>query len=347
MLARLNASRPARIAATLGLAAAGGGAATFLGIPAGWLAGGILAVALASVAGLRSEVPDRLRPPVYLFLGVVAGSGVGPETLAQMATWPASFLVLAVSVALLIAATYSWLRRGCGWDSHSALMSSLPGAMALVLAAAEGTRADMRKVAFTQTLRLLILVELIPLAALLIGLPDDTAAGTARAEVAPLDLLLLAVAGIAGGLLAQRLRLPGGLMIGGLLASAALFLSGAVDTALPRELSLPAVVALAAIGGSRFRPGDARLVPEIGGAALVAFLIGIAISFAAALTVSLGLGVNLIQALLAFAPGALDALIIVAFALDIDPAYVAAHHVARFFALAVSVPFVARWVARR
>lgn len=346
MLARLNASRSARVAATLALAAAGGGAATALGIPAGWLAGGILAVALASVAGFHSEVPDRLRPPVYLFLGVVAGSGVGPETLAQMTTWPASFLVLALSVALLIAATYSWLRRGCGWDSHSALMSSLPGAMVLVLAAAEGTRADMRKVAFTQTLRLLILIEIIPLAALAVGLPDHPRSAAA-ATVDLRDLALLAAAGIAGGLLAQRLRLPGGLLIGGLLASAGLFLSGAVDTAVPRGLTLPAVVALAAIGGSRFRPGDARLVPEIGWAALVAFLIGGAISFAAALLVTLALGVNLIQALLAFAPGALDALIMVAFALDIDPAYVAAHHVVRFFALAVSVPFVARWVARR
>jgi uncharacterized membrane protein AbrB (regulator of aidB expression) len=51
--------------------------------------------------------------------------------------------------------------------------------------------------------------------------------------------------------------------------------------------------------------------------------------------------------MLAFAPGALESLIIVAFAVDSDPAYVAAHHIARFLVLIAAVPLLARWLARR
>jgi uncharacterized membrane protein AbrB (regulator of aidB expression) len=58
-------------------------------------------------------------------------------------------------------------------------------------------------------------------------------------------------------------------------------------------------------------------------------------------------GISIIQTMLAFAPGALESLIIVAFAVDIDPAYVAAHHIARFLVLIAAVPLMARWLARR
>ena len=70
------------------------------------------------------------------------------------------------------------------------------------------------------------------------------------------------------------------------------------------------------------------------------------ISAVSAGSVSILLGVNFIQTLLAFAPGALDALIILAYQMNIDPAYVAAHHVARFLAMVIAVPILARWLER-
>ena len=57
-------------------------------------------------------------------------------------------------------------------------------------------------------------------------------------------------------------------------------------------------------------------------------------------------GVSFIQTLIAFAPGAFDALTILAFQMNIDPAYVAAHHVARFIALTAAIPLLARWLMR-
>ena len=95
-----------------------------------------------------------------------------------------------------------------------------------------------------------------------------------------------------------------------------------------------------------FRPGDWAILPRIAGPALGAFAIAATVSFAAAAAVTLLLGVNIVQTLLAFAPGALDALIILAFQMNVDPAYVAAHHLARFLALVAAVPLLARWLDR-
>lgn len=347
MPAALNRSRIVRIAVTLGLGAVGGLVAQSFGLPAGWIAGGLILVAAASLAGLQSDVPLLLRPPIYLVLGIFSGGGVSPETFHQMQTWPASFGVLGVSLIALIAGSYWWLHRRCGWDRNSALLASMPGALSFVLAAAEDLQADMKKVAIAQCLRLLILVELIPLLALLIE-PPTAGRAAARLPVASIpDIVMLLLAGAAAGLVLAWLKLPAAWLIGGLFASAALLLSGTVQGALPGVLVVPCMIGMAAITGSRFRPGDLALLPVIAGPAVVSFLIAAAISAVGAASVSIMFDISIIQTLLAFAPGALESLIIIAYAVNIDPAYVAAHHIARFLVLIAAVPMLARWLARQ
>jgi hypothetical protein len=342
-----NRNRTVRIALTLVLSAAGGFAAQSLGIPAGWIAGGLIVVAAASLAGLHTDVPLRLRSPVYLVLGVFSGSGVSPETFNQMQTWPASFAVLGLSLIGLIAGSYWWLHGRCGWDRNSALLASMPGALSFVLAAAEDLQADMKKVAIAQCLRLLLLVELIPLLALLVDHPTGGSGAARLPTGGPADIATLLLAGSAAALICGWLKLPAAWLLGGLFASAGLLLSGVVDGTLPGFVVVPCMVGLAAITGSRFRPGDLALLPAIAAPSLTALAIAGAVSAAGAAAVSGLFGISIIQTLLAFAPGALESLIIIAFAVDVDPAYVAAHHMARFLVLIAAVPMLARWLAGR
>lgn len=337
----------ARVFITLALSAGGGFVAQSLGLPAGWIAGGLLVVAVASLAGFATAFPLRLRAPVFLVLGIFAGTGVTQDTLHQMQTWPASFAILAVTVAGVVAGSYWWLHGRHGWARNDALLASLPGALSLVIATAEGLRADMKKVAITQVLRLLILIETIPLVAVLVGLPSGPSEWAARPVAGPVDLALFLAAGLAAALALRVLRLPGAWVVGGVVGSAALVLSGVVDARLPQAVAAPAAIALAAITGSRFRPGDLTILPRIAGAALGAFAVAVMVSAAGAATVSMLFGINIIQTLLAFAPGALEALTVLAFQMNIDPAYVAAHHVARFIGLVIAVPILARWLARQ
>jgi hypothetical protein len=343
---RLDRGHVARTAITLAISAAGGMLAELLGMPAGWIAGGLFAVALSSLAGVNTHIPAGLQAPVFLILGIYAGTGVTEDTLHQMRTWPASFAILGVSLVVLVTGAYWWLHKRCGWERNDALLSSLPGALAFVIAAAEGLKADMRKVAISQSIRLLILIEAIPLIALFVGHPAAPAAAD-LVTAAPRDLAILIVAGAAASLLFNWLRLPGSWVIGGLVTTAGLLLGGVVEARLPAFLTVPCSIGLAAIAGSRFRPGDLAILPRIAGPALGAFAIASAVSVVAALTVTLIFGIGFIQTLLAFGPGAQEALTVLAFQLNIDPAYVAAHHVVRFLALVVAVPILARWLARK
>lgn len=335
-----------RFAVTFGIAAAGGIGAQLLGLPAGWVAGGVLVVAVVSLAGLNTDVPWQLRPPVYFVVGVYAGGGVSQETLHQMQTWPASFAILGLSLIGLIASSYWWLNGRCGWDRNAAVLASLPGALSFVMAAAEGLQTDLKKVAIAQSLRLLILVELVPLLAFVVGHPSGAPMSSSGAVAGPRDTLIMLAVGVVAAFVLQRLKIPGGWMLGGLLASAGLLLGGVVEGRLPFQLVLPFIIALAAITGSRFRPGDMAILPHIALPALVAFLLAAVISILSAGCVTLLFGVSFFQTFLAFAPGGFDALVIIAFQMNIDPAYVAAHHVARFLALVLVMPFLTRWLAR-
>ncbi|MGQ7790862.1 AbrB family transcriptional regulator [Faunimonas sp. B44] len=336
-----------RTAVTLLIGTVGGAIATFAGLPAGWLSGSLLAVAIASLSGYHTEVPAPIRAPIYLFLGIYAGTGVGPETIEQMRTWPVSFAILLASMILLIAVTYRWLNRWCGWDPHTALLSAMPGALAMVMAAAEAIQADLKKVAVTQTMRLLILIELIPIGVLVFGVSPGAMLLEEPAIADLASVSLIAFAGTLGGILMHLTRLPGGLMLGGMVATSILYFTGAVDGQLPPNLVIPGTIVLGSVAGSRLRPGDWQLLPRLAGPALIAFGIGIGITGAASALVTLLLGVDFIQAFMAFAPGAIEALVIVAFAIGVDPAYVAAHHVVRFFALALATPLIAQWISRR
>jgi membrane AbrB-like protein len=337
----------ARGVLTFCISAAGGFVAYLLDLPAGWLSGGLLAVAAASLAGIDTDLPRPARAPAFLVLGVYAGGGVSQQTLHQMQTWPASFAILAVSLPALIAVSFWWLHNRCGWDRNAALLASLPGALSFVMAAGENLKADMKKVAISQSIRLLLLIEVIPILALVIGHPASLPPAAALPRAGLGDLAILFGAAIALALVFEGLRLAGGWMLGGLIASAVLLMSGVVEARVPAPIVVPAMIALGAISGSRFRPGDLAVLPGLAVPALVAFGIASAVSLAAAAIVSASLGVQFIQALLAFAPGALDALTILAYQLNIDPAYVAAHHVVRFLALVAAVPLLARWMDRR
>jgi hypothetical protein len=53
-------------------------------------------------------------------------------------------------------------------------------------------------------------------------------------------------------------------------------------------------------------------------------------------------GVPTANALIAFAPGGLEAMVALGLALGLDPLYVTSHHVARFVLLSLTIPFLAR-----
>jgi uncharacterized membrane protein AbrB (regulator of aidB expression) len=71
----------------------------------------------------------------------------------------------------------------------------------------------------------------------------------------------------------------------------------------------------------------------------------VALAFAVATATLLSLNTG--DVIIAYAPGALEAMMILALALHFDPAFVGAHHLFRFMLVLVSIPIVIPWIARK
>ncbi|WP_279481771.1 AbrB family transcriptional regulator [Aureimonas sp. SK2] len=340
-------NRYAQAGLTIAIGALGGSVAAFAGLPVAWLLGATMAVVVATLSGLTLRVPDRLRDATFFVLGIQAGSGVTPEVVNQLALWPLSFAIQMVGVALIVVATKVFLERVFGWDRETALFASLPGAMSFVLAAASETRADMTRIVVVQSTRLLLLIgALTPLLAWLEG--ANAIEGSLRGGVIGTPLQYAILAGLCAlcAWIGVRSRLPGGLILGALFASAFLHGTEIAPVAVPNWIAIPALVVLGCSIGARLRPEHRSAMAELLTASLGAFAIGLGLSGLAGLVAFALLGIAFGKIALAYAPGALEALTVLAFQFNLDPAYVAAHHVVRFVGLALIVPILARRLPR-
>lgn len=338
-----------RLAETLAIGVAGGMAFGLTGVPAGYLSGSILAVATAALCGRPMLVPMPLTRALFVLIGITLGGVVTPETLNGMATYPLSIAVLLVAMTCVGFAAAAYLRIVHGWGKIDAYLAASPGAMSQALALGAELGADLRAIAIVQSTRIAIVAIGLPVGLSLFGL----AGHAARPDPGPLTLLLLdelailVVASSIGAAIAHRLRLPGGLMFGAMFTSAVLHGSGLIHATLPWWMTNTVALALGAVIGARFTNTPLRLLLHYLGAAFGSFAVAVTIAAAFAAGVISLLSLKVAEVMIAFAPGSVDAMMLLALALHLDPVYVGAHHVMRIFLVSLTAPLVVRRIARK
>ena len=338
-----------RTAETLSIAAVGGATLTWLGFPAGLVTGSLLGVAIAALAGRPVTVPAPLSRLISVLVGISLGAVVTPETLKGLATFPLSVAVLAASTLCMVAATTFYLRFVHGWDAQSALLGASPGALAQVMVLSAEYKADLRAIAIVQTIRVVALTVGIPAGLALFGL---TAAGGMVARLggagpaALTELAVLVAVSAATATAIWWLRMPGGLLFGAMLGSGVLHGGGFIGAALPWWVASAAVIGIGAVTGSRFANTDPRTLLRFLGAALGSFAVAISIASAFVLGLTAISSVRIADAVVAFAPGAQDTMMVLALALHLDPVFVGALHLSRFLLVSLLVPFLAHRLRR-
>jgi membrane AbrB-like protein len=299
--------------------------------------------------------PDWVLTAAQAIVGVALGTQLEGSTLTAVAgDWAPIALVTVATLAISLGAGLI-LARTTGVDRPTALLGLIAGGASGIVAMSDELRADARLVAFMQYLRVLVVVVTAPLLAhLLLDAGDDktttTLAPAAPADIAaglPADLALTLGCGVAGVLLAGRLRLTAGKLLVPMVLAAVLTvcgLSGGADVP-----SLIEDIAFAAIGlqvGLRFTVAAireaGRLLP-----AVLAAIAGMIVACAglAALLVPLT-GVSLADAYLATTPGGLYAVLAVAISGGGNVAFVLAVQALRLFAMVLAAPPLVRLIER-
>lgn len=327
------------VAVTLAFGTVGALAFSLLGLPASFLSGSMVAVAAVSIAGVRTEVPGGIRDLCFFATGIAMGAGVSPQALVGATKWPVSLAILAIAVPAIGGSAYLFFRRVAGWDNKTAFYASIPGALTFVMALASKSDADLRFVAVSQSIRLFFLVAILPL--VLIGTSGGLPSASPQASfIGASDAAFLVAAAIVAVFVLGVLNVPAAAMVGPFLASAILFGSGLVSGAIQPFVLNIALVVLGAMIGNRFGSIELRTLQRLVAVSAGALSVGLAIAFMFAGFTVWVTGFDFGQVLLAFAPGGLEAMIILAFLFDLDPAYVAAHQIARMVGMMIVLPAI-------
>lgn len=323
---------------TLALGAVGAAIAVFLSVPAPYLTGPAALVSLASMMGLRTHIPNLLRDLCFLVIGIGLGAGLNPDMLAAAAAWPLSMMALSLALVVIFLGGAAVLERFFLFDRLTARLAASPGHLSFVLSLSADARADISVIAVVQSIRVLALTLLVPLAVAMMS-GADLSMGTRPGAVMALPLLaaLIALAAALGWWL-KRLAVPAAYLLGGFVISA---LGHATDLApglVPNWLALPAFAIMGTLIGTRFSGTTwSQILRALGAASLLAGL-ALAATVAAALAVHFALGLPVTTLLIAYAPGGLETMAAISVMLEADPAFVAFHHAFRVVLLTFLVP---------
>lgn len=340
------AKRLASGSLALALGAVGAGAATALGLPLPILLGSLVLVAVLSVlgwriGGLAPDLPQNLRLGFVPVIGVSIGGAFYPGLLAEAATWWPSLAGLALFVPLAHAISYAIYRSIGGLDRVTALFAAVPGGLIESISMGEQAGADLQMLTMLHFLRLIGCILLVPFAFwLLTGHAVGSAAGVAmpgsQVPVLPQDAVVLLAAGLAGYFGGKWIGLPGFTITGPVLASGAAHLVGLTAAVPPHWMVQMTQLVVGASLGCRFAGLPRGSLPLALRLALVSVLVTLALGFGFALGLHGAVGQRIGTVFLAFAPGGVSEMSLVALSLHVSVVYVAAHHIARIV-LAVAV----------
>ncbi len=335
-----------KIVLTLVAGGLGGLLAVWMQLPLAWMIGAMISVTLLAICGLEVRASLTLRSAMIAILGVMLGSGFRPEMLAQLPLWSISLAGLLPCTALSGLLGYLYFRRFFGYDRATSYFAAMPGGLSEMILVGGQSGGDPRVIALTHASRVLLVVMILPFgfqAFLGYQAGASAAPGEPSYSVPLTDLLWLAGCAAVGMPLARLLRLPAAQLIGPMALSAGIHLAGLTSAAPPFELVAAAQVVIGSAVGTRFADTDLRFIARalLGSAGLSLLLL--AVTLASAFLLTLPTGLPLESPILAYAPGGLAEMSLIALALGLDAAFVATHHSVRIVLIVIGAPLAYRW----
>lgn len=314
------------------IGALSGAVANAVGLPLPFMLGSMIGTTIAALSGAPIRSPARLRVIFLPVLGVMLGSGISAEILAVLGRWSITFAFL-IPFSIVAAGCSFWFYRGIGrYDPVTAFFSAMPGGLNEMVLMGTAAGGEEKRIVMAHATRILAVILF---GVLFFGMAFGVTSGSAAPPAVSLDALsvqdwlILGACALIGVRLAVRLRLPAAAILGPMLLSGAAHVTGLVSVPPPTIIVMIAQVVIGTVIGARFLGANLRQVGRDMGLGVGASLIMIAVAVLFALIVGTITGTEVSHTFLAYSPGGLTEMSLLALAMGQEVAYVSVMHVAR------------------
>ncbi|MEP6560140.1 MAG: AbrB family transcriptional regulator [Nakamurella sp.] len=324
-----------------------------LTVPSPALFGGLVTgVIFALTTNWRTVLPASVNSGAQAIVGVVLGGLLELSILQNLGSdW---LPVAAVIVGTLVLSVLAGLLMG-----RLTSVSPITGSLSLSAGGAAGITsmsrelgADERMVAVVQYLRVVLIVSTLPLATAFVFRPPSAALAVGTLPAGPaagwaLGLTFTLVCALVGSLLAVRVKMPAGTLLGPLILTAGLTLAGWSFGAHPPVWL--AQLAYGAIGlriGLGFTRASLKLLRKVLPAALTLTILIILGCAAMGVFLASATGQSPLAGYLATSPGGLFAVLSIAAETGSGATFVLAVQVLRIFVMLLVAPGLAVFLAR-
>ncbi|WP_293799363.1 AbrB family transcriptional regulator [uncultured Bosea sp.] len=328
-----------RFALALALGGLGGWLFVQAKLPLPWMLGSMVFCTFAALINLPVAAPAVIRPPMTAVIGVMLGASFKPDVVSQLPNWLPTLAGLVLFMVACGLCCVSYFRRVAGFDPVTAFFSGMPGGLIEMVTVGEEKGGDARIIALIHSARILLVVMTLPFIVQWIGgvtLGGGRVAGPSIMQTPFSSELWLIGCGIAGVIVGHWLRMPAKFLLGPMLVSAIVHVTGLSAALPPAEIVNAAQLILGVTIGCRFVGTAPRIILRVLLLSVGSTVILLALTLGFAWLVAQLSVHGHVPLILAYSPGGLAEMSLIALALHTEVAFVAAHHIIRVFLVMVS-----------
>ncbi|MBT5911858.1 MAG: AbrB family transcriptional regulator [Rhodospirillaceae bacterium] len=318
-------------------------------VPLPWMLGAMVFVTIAAVSGVPVLLPFMLRQSMVVFIGVLLGSQFTPELFDQISSWLISVIAMLFYGIIVMFLVLSYLKKFGNYDPITAYFSAAPGGLNDMTIIGGEMGGDDRIIALTQASRVLLVVMTIPFLFRIFGGYEAPSGLLPKGQGFDLPFREWCIIGICvtlGPFIARKLRLPAAFLLGSLVLTAIAHIAGWSNSSPPTGLVAAAQVILGTAIGCRFTGTDYGEITRVIKISVGSAFILMSTAVGAGLLLSEITGLPWYLVTLAYAPGGLAEMSLIAFGIGQDVPFVATHHLCRIGMVILLAPIAFKLIKK-
>ena len=322
--------------------------ADYFDIPLAWMLGPMIITSMAALYGLKVKMPKLALSLILIILGLHIGNYIDQNLFNQMINWIWTSVIMLIYIIICILIVSKYLQKYASYGEKASIFSAAPGALGPLMILAEHEKTDLSQVATSHLIRLIIIITVIPF--FVVNYSTNEALVIEKFNYLDQNhfhLLILLIGSISLIFVFDKIGVPAALLSGTLVASGILQISEVASYKLPDESINFCLLILGASVGCRF--ADKSLKEVVGNTfhSLIATAILVTLGLLAAIVATYFVDTNFLTLLLSFSPGGIYEVAVIAIAFDLDPNFVAFHHIIRLLMILFTIPIILKIIGKK